>query len=166
MRVICPRTKAIRKVVDALDASGYPWEAHDVSNGQFSYFHLVNSLWDEREGWMNVEHDIVINPDTLKSFEECEHDWCIAPYPYLMMPEGVYAGLGCCKFSADLIKRNPDAMKMVGEMSDKSHKARHWCRVDGYLKYVLIESGERPHAHEHVQHLGDGWPSHGCVKKP
>ncbi len=164
MKVILPYTKRIAKVTAALDASGYEYEAIDVSESQSKYFQVIQEIWNAGEGWVNVEHDIVVGPDTIKSFDQCSADWCIAPYNYAVMPGGFYAGLGCCKISSRLIARNYDAMDRVGQMRDNDHKQRHWCRVDGWLKQVLIENGEAPHAHESVQHLGSGWPAHGCHK--
>lgn len=164
MRVILPFTKRIAKVTAALALSGYKYEPIDVSESQFRYYHVIKELWDAGETFCTVEHDIVIRPDTLASFDDCPSDWDVAPYNYPLMPGGLYAGLGCCKISDRLIARNPDAMEKVGQMSDKSHKAKSWCRVDGWLKQVLVEAGERPHAHDQVEHLGDGWPSHDSCR--
>ncbi len=168
LKVILPYTRRIQKVTFALDRTGYPYNPSDVTESQFKYYYLIKALWDTGESWINIEHDILPNPDTFQSFEDCPADWCIAPYPYLMMPQGAYAGLGCCKISARLIARHPDAMDIDLNWAgwDKNHRPRHWCRVDAMLKENLINNGERPHAHEFVQHMGDGWPSHGCVAKP
>ena len=166
--MILPYTTKRKAVISALDASGFDYETIDVSESQFRYWYLVKELCDAGETFATVEHDIVINESTLRDFDDCPCDWCIGPYPYLMMPDGHYAGLGCCKISAKLIARNPDAMRLDPNWAgwDSKHRPRHWCRVDGWLKQVLIENNERPHAHDLVDHLGDGWPSHGCVAKP
>jgi hypothetical protein len=159
--VILPFTKRIAKVTAALDDSGYDYEAIDVSESPFRYFYVIKELWDAKETFCTIEHDIVINPETLRSFDSCPCDWDIAPYPYKLMPDGFYAGLGCCKISDRLIARNPEALIKVGQIEDRSHRQKHWCRVDGWLKQILVENNERPHAHDLVDHLGDGFPSHG-----
>lgn len=167
MRVVVPFTRKTKRVLEAIEASGFEYELIDVSESQFRYWYVVKELFDAKETFATVEHDILVNSDTLKSFDDCPCDWDIAPYPYALMPEGFYAGLGCCKITDKLIARNPDAMELDSSWYgwDKNHKPRHWCRVDGYLKDRLLANGERPHAHDVVQHLGDNWPSHGCVPK-
>ena len=109
-----------------------------------------------------VEHDIVVGPDTLAELDACPHDWCAFPYSYI---NGYHHGLGCTKFSAALIGRNPAAFRQVGTMSDQNHPERHWCRLDGWLDIVLRRNGEAIHSHwPLVEHRTDtAHSSHGCV---
>lgn len=162
MKVIVPYTRRIKAVTAALDATGYDYEAIDVSESPFKYFYVIKELWSAGEAWINVEHDIIVNPDTFSALEDCPADWDVAAYEYKLMKEGAYAGLGCCKFSEKLIARNPHAMNLDPNWYgwDKSHKPKHWCRVDAMLKENLLNNNERPHAHDLVHHLGDGYPSH------
>lgn len=166
MRVIAPQTKELEPVVTALNASGYKWEAKDVSGSDSAYFDLISDLWESGETFATVEHDIVINPDTLLGFNACQSDWCVALYPYAVT--GHYCGLGCCKISGKLIARNKDAMKVTATWADDGHPAKHWCRVDGWLRAYLENRGEQFHVHYPplVGHIGNTWPSHGCVLPP
>lgn len=136
------------------------WE--DVNGSDRAYFDLLSQWWSEGRSFIVVEHDVVVNPDSIDEIEACPHDWCAFPYRY-MDRERQY-GLGCVKFSADLIARCPDAMMRVGVMSDPTHPKRHWCRIDAWLQGVILPSmGEQLHRHSTpVEHLGTGC-AHGCI---
>lgn len=169
MRVIVPYTKLIGRVTNALDASGYEWEAVNVSESYQRYWYLVRELWAAGEDFTLIEHDVVVDPEvTLQGFESCPMDWCSCPYPYQMMPSGYYFGMGCTRYRAALLKRQPCPLVYDPEWKgwDKLHKPRHWCRIDSLMKESLYNSGEQIHPHDMVEHLGDGWPKHGCVKRP
>ena len=166
MRVVLPLAgDTDHCVIAALDATGYRVESYDVSRRDRDYFDLISMLWADAEDFALVEHDVVVAPTTLDELSACPHDWCGFPHLY-----GIGAGavlthsLGCVKFGADLIARNPDAMVRVGVMSDAQHGKRHWCRIDSWLQGVVLP-GEGEVKHEHlppVQHLGEGC-SHGCT---
>ena len=166
MRVIMPFTERVQEVTDALDATGYAYDAIDVSATDTSYFKLVRELWVMGDGWINVEHDIIPRATTFKEFEECPHAWCAAPYPYVVT--GLYAGLGCSKITKQVIKRHPNIMDRVWAITDDTHLIHgHWCRLDGWLRALLEQEGETMHLHlPPIEHLGDNYPSHGCVKPP
>jgi hypothetical protein len=125
------------------------------------YWSLLTELWSMADEFTVVEHDVVIEPDTLDRFNACASGWCAQRYAYFVGP---YAGLGCMRFRSRLITRNPDALRRVGTMSDPTHPARHWCRLDAWLQQVLSASGETLCIHEGtLEHLGGTVPSHGCV---
>src|SRR5665213_839577 len=111
IRVVMPYTEINSEVIDALNATEYPYDRIDVSASDTAYFELVNELWNDGTGWMNVEHDIVVRSSTLKELEECPHAWCVVLYPYVVT--GNYCGLGCCKITAQVIKRHPGIMDRV-----------------------------------------------------
>ena len=167
MRVVMPYTEINSEVIDALNATEYPYDRIDVSAKDDSYFDLINGLWNDRKTFATVEHDIVIDSDTLSRYEECSSDWCVTPYPYFVSG-GYYVGLGCCKISKNMIGRHPLIMQKVYETTDATHPVKgHWCRLDGWLRHFLEESGEKMCIHEPpIRHLGSNWPSHGCVKPP
>jgi hypothetical protein len=170
VRVILPFTRKTDRVVAALDASGFAWEPVDVSGSDRAYYDALYRTWAEcaakGDDLVVVEHDIEIRPTTLSGFARCDDAWCCAPYPYRVSPSGWYGGLGCCRFSAALLARHADAIEAIGERHDSLHPPRHWCRLDAWLKQLLKARGEAPVGHESVHHLGDQWPSHGCVPRP
>jgi hypothetical protein len=80
-----------------------------------------------------VEQDIVPHPGALDELLACDEPWCAFAYDY--PPFGLYAGMGCAKFSAELQLLFPTAMEETATWHDAKHPPKHWCRVDGWLKH-------------------------------
>ena len=159
MRVVVPFTDLRPETVEALDASGYPWEAVSVKFSDYAYFELVAQLWREQQDFGIVEHDIKVGSDTLSGMETCVELWCAAPYPYL---NGTYAGLGCARFRSQLMVEIPELMDEVALMGNDDHPPRHWCVVDGFMQIRLALRGYSSHRHGEVVNLGGLRPAHGC----
>jgi hypothetical protein len=140
VRVICPYTTLHPEATAALDASGYAWEAVDVSSDDAAYYRLLCDLAAQGEDFALVEHDIVVAPDTLASFDACPAEWCAALYPYL---GGWSTGLGCTRFRAGVV--TPELMRQVGEMSDETHPPKFWCRLDAWVQHMLPGRGPCRH---------------------
>ena len=148
------------EVYTAIAQSGWSPTSYSVERSERAYFDLLAMLWASGEPFIVCEHDIVPHATAFDELAACPHDWCAFPFEYLGEPT---YGLGCVKFSADLIARNPDAMTRVGRMYDMNHPKRHWCRLDGFLTCVLEGAGEERHKHETmVRHLNSG-RSHDCT---
>jgi hypothetical protein len=164
MRVVVPTVPSnvhLAAVEAALTAAGAQFVLYDVSESDDAYWTLLGALWANAEGFIVVEHDVVVLPETIPELEACERPWCCAPYPY-MGGRGTIIGLGCTKFSAEIIAAVPDAILRAGEMTD-SHPARHWCRLDSRIQRALVDSGYHAHfEHTAVDHLNQRGPSHGC----
>jgi hypothetical protein len=157
VRIIVPFVTISPETRKALDASGYPWEGVDVSSSLTAYWEALSDLWGYGETFCVVEHDIVVGPSTLSTFESCLEPWCGSPYPYL---SGMYAGLGCTRFRAEFIVDLPNAIEKAGEINYPNHGQRHWCTTDDALKSVLSGYGKTMCLHEKVDHVGDQMPSH------
>jgi hypothetical protein len=117
----------------------------DVSDDKSRYFWLLEALWYRNEGSIIVEHDIVVNPDTIASLRDCTEDWCGAPY---QVGANIGSWLGCTKFSPALMNRHRDVFDKM-ESTD-------WNSLDGQLLPFLRLHGE--HLHKHwpaVTHLND-----------
>jgi len=147
----------------AAAACGLPSEAVEI-DGVSGYHDLVAARWAAGESFITLEQDIVPHEGALRELAECPEPWCAFAYEY--PPFGRYAGMGCAKFSAELIARFPDALTETGTWSDDGHPPKHWCRVDGWLKQYLLERGATQHGHGVVRHLHRGRPAHDCVKQP
>lgn len=159
MRVVVPYTSLRPETAAALTASGFPFEEIAVDGGD-GYHRLLSGLWEAGEAFTVVEHDVIVTAEALDSLDACAGEWCSCPHPYL---SGFYAGLGCARFRAPLLRRHPDVMAEVGLMSDEGHPPGHWCRQDGYMRAVLMRRGERQcAAHPEVGHPSRS-PAHGCV---
>lgn len=132
--------------------------------GDHSLHAAMAARWVAGESFITLEQDIVPHEGALRELAACPEPWCAFAYEY--PPFGEYAGMGCAKFSRDLIARFPDAMTDTAKWSDDQHPARHWCRVDGWLKQYLLERGATQHIHGRVRHLHRGRPAHDCVTAP
>lgn len=163
MYVLAPYTTHHPEAAAAL--SGTDHDVHHVRlepHRARDYFDVLADVWQAGETVAIVEHDIVVHATALDDLSACPHDWCAFPYQY--MEHERHYGLGCVKFSADLLARCPDAMRRVGVLRDPTHPPRHWCRLDAWLQGVVLPSmGETMHKHDTpVRHLGHG-NSHGCI---
>jgi hypothetical protein len=161
MRVLLPYTELQSEVTEALDASGFPWEAIDVSDSEEAYFEVLHDMWSFGEAFAVVEHDIVIDPEkSLQGFVECPEPWCACYYPYL---RGLYTGLGCVRFSKALVNAVPGLMDEVSIQSSRHHPPKHWCSIDGWMQFRLAAHNYRICRHGPVTNLGETIPSHGCI---
>ena len=161
MRTVCPHAGPIApETVAALDASGLPWEAADVSGTPTSYTSLLTRLWAAGEPFAVVEHDIVPHAGALAELEACDWPWCSFAY---QLGGTVHAGLGCTRFSAGLLAAVPDAVERTWAESTDVHPPGHWCSLDDRLARVLRAEGVVQHVHAPpVTHLSP-LPSHGCT---
>jgi hypothetical protein len=154
---------SMAEVIGAVINSTLPYELVNVGRSESAYFDLLNKLWAEGRTFLIVEHDIVVTSDELRAMAKCPHEWCANAYPYL---GGVYAGLGCVKFSRTLIKKIPSVMSAVGALGarDLVHPSKHWCALDGRLRATLEIAGNNQHKHyAKIKHLNhNGKPSHNC----
>lgn len=152
----------VDKAVIAATRYGHAQRWYDVSGSDRAYFDLLRGLWNAGGAFTIIEHDVIVHPTAITELDACPEDWCAFPYDYGEW--GLTYGLGCVKFSRDLILRNPDALQKVGVLSDARHPKRHWCRLDAFLQGVILpNAGETLHRHETpVTHLGRGC-AHGCA---
>lgn len=160
MKVICPYTALHPRVASALDHSGWPWKAIDVSHSDTTYARLFGVLWATGETFALVEHDIVIRPGVLDELAACDEQWCAFSYSY---QSSEHYGLGCVKFSADLLCTYPDAVAETWLEVSNVHPRGHWCNLDDRLSRVLTARCVTQHQHgPPVEHLHTA-PSHGCT---
>jgi hypothetical protein len=148
------------ETVDAIATCGLPHQLAEMVETE-DYHDLIADLWHDGETFLTVEQDIVPHAGALQGLADCPEPWCAFGYDY--PPFGNYAGMGCAKFSAELIRQFPDALDVTGTWRDEKHPPKHWCRVDGWLKQYLMERGARQHIHGLVEHLHKGRPAHDCA---
>jgi hypothetical protein len=159
--VTCPHAGPIApETTAALDASGFPWEAADVSESQTSYTRLLERLWAAGKPFAVVEHDIVPHPGALAGLAACPEPWCAFPY---QLGGIMHAGLGCARFSASLLAAAPGAVERTWAESTDVHPPGFWCALDDRLSRSLRREGYARHVHgPPVAHLNPV-PSHGCT---
>ena len=171
MRVIWPYTDAsTEESYRAVMACGYTVETFDMSNDDTAYGRLLEELWADAETFMVVEHDIVIATTTVREFDECEEEWCSAPYTYFDQPVTTSGGgLGCTKFDKTLMARWPSMMRSANQLPCVGHPNGHWCTRDLAIYTLLRQGGNfasqyparRHQTHTEVHHRA-GKCSHGC----
>jgi hypothetical protein len=169
MRIVVPFVKTAPGVLEALSDTGHGYDAVYVGDSDSAYFDLLYELWSAGDGFIVVEQDVIVRPDTIDALLQCSMPWCMYPIPYL---GSTYPGLGCVKFSESVLRQSPNAMARVAGMSDATHPAKHWCRLDAWLQYrVLPQDGHERHIHQpplgHYREDGrTPYPSHGCIPRP
>jgi hypothetical protein len=165
VKVVLPYTHIEPGVREALAATGWEWEEVDVSGSDENYWSLLHRLWQKGESIYNVEHDVLVRPDSLNELAACPEPWCGFAVPYL---GGEYPGMCCVKFSAGIIAVCPDALDQVATMSSDKHPPKHWCSMDHFLQMVVLPAtGYRKHVHwpalgHYRDYAGLPQPSHGC----
>lgn len=121
------------------------------------YWDLLDSHWQHwsaGDPLIVVEQDVVPADGVVDDMAACPEPWCSSPY---QLGTGVWLdeGLGCTKFSADLMARHPDLMARVGEIDDDGLPAKDWRRLDVRIARVLRGLGYAPHTHRRSKHLHD-----------
>jgi hypothetical protein len=138
-------------------------ETVDVSGSVTAYWELLCRLWTEQRDFLLVEHDIVIAPATLATFNACPHAWCSAPSDLFGGGDGWWDSmLHCNRFRAEAMRGHPDLFTSMPPC------ARHWLALDAHSLPRLARRIGQPHCHLELlnQHLqgprdrgGYPWPS-------
>jgi hypothetical protein len=164
LNIFLPYTRLEPVVRRALQAAErLPTEVY-VGSADTRYYDLLSDLWSHRETFAIVEHDVIVRPDSLDELEGCPEPWCAFTVPYFV---GDYPGLACTKFEASVMGGFPEAMSLVGTMSNASHPPKHWCTLDAFLMSLLYSRGFRKHVHEpalghYREYAGPPQPTHNC----
>jgi hypothetical protein len=162
VEVIVPYTHLRQETVDALKETGHYYIPVDVSSSDHAYFDLLSSLWEKKESFILVEHDVVVGPSTLDELEACSSRWCSVTVDYFWSHQA--HGLACAKFTYQMMLNYPGLMAQVGSMYDAGHPPKHWCRLDAWITRTLPVLS---HVHyDHLKHIrdytGPVTPTHGC----
>lgn len=157
--VYVPFTTIAPGVREALEATGWEWTEVYVGGSDQAYW----EQWSMGKSFINVEHDVIVRPDTFDVLAACSRQWCAPLVPYY---DGEYPSLACVKFDAALLSAHPYAMRKAGTVCDDRHLEKHYCRLDAWLQRSL--DGEPRHSHQpplgHWRpYPGPLWPSHGCM---
>jgi hypothetical protein len=153
MLVIVPHTKT-----PAIDGRFKGVEKIPLSADD-DYWNLLSQLWSERRTFIIVEHDVAPSKAALEDLWDCPEPWCSQPYPYL---GGTHHGLGCTKFTAGLMGKEPLLWDDVARMSDWQHPSKHWCRLDAWSQNALNAAGWVRHQHHIPVAHPVAPPAHGC----
>lgn len=144
MVITLPHTKVISKVVNPLKE--FELEQYIMLSND-SYASMMQLMWDRKEPFINVEHDVVVTQERIQEIWNCPRDWCSYGYT----KEDKFAELtcvyfGCVKFNRGIIEAIPHVWE---EMVD-----RNWWVIDCYFTQYARSHGLKVHQHfPHVEHL-------------
>jgi hypothetical protein len=135
----CPPTRALLN--EGLEITEAVMSQDDPNH----YGRTMFEQWSTGKGFVVIEDDVVPWPGAIKQLQECPEDWCAFPL-YRVDPTSLGIGLGCVRFSDDLVARHqPDG-------SAWSNTA--WNLVEGQVNGMLEQAGETCHLHSPpVAHL-------------
>ena len=144
MTVLYCYTKIHERALEALASDEFEIALTNTSGDEFTYWRALSRWWGF-DDLIIIEHDIVVNPDTIESLYVCNEDWCVYTYP--IWDNGwhtdITAALGCTKFSVNLQEQFPSLEPPVP-----------WHHIEWITK-PFWDAGVRPHVHGTVQHLHD-----------
>jgi|ERR1035438_1681329 hypothetical protein len=119
-----------------------------------SYFRLMSGLWEKGESFAVVEHDIVVWPGGMQELASCPEPWC--SMPYYCSVGWIEDGLGCTKFSEEIIRRAPRMFKEP--FPDCCAHTSNYCGLDRLIAHRFEQIGIRPHVHSPgVVNLNERW---------
>lgn len=125
-----------------------------------AYWQFWSDIWAAGESAIVVEHDITPTIEAIQDLTVCSGLWCTQPYPYQGRN---FHGLGCVKFSAELMAQTPSLWESVAKMSDRKHPPKHWCRLDAWSYRALTSIGFKRCQHSlSVHHPERRGSAHGC----
>lgn len=147
MRVICPFTTidmatefTLNHIVDRnrLSVELVRIEPEDVGG----YYTAIAREWSSGSGFIVVEQDIVPWPGAMEEMEACHHYVCNFWTSSGPTSNGGFSlgyGLGCTKFSTQLVRQLPDFIEKLDE--------KHWTHLDGVILEGLTHAGYSQHFH-------------------
>jgi hypothetical protein len=153
MRTVVPYVTLWPETQAALEADGRQAEYVFVGGSATAYFELLQALWQEGQGFVVVEQDIVPGLGAIAEMESCPEPWCGRPYN---MGGSIEPALGCTRFSDALVHDAPGVIEAITRLPfDGITDRRHWGRLDSRLKQVLEDQlGLKHHWHwPAVEHL-------------
>lgn len=135
-------------IVQHWQSWGHHWDFHVINpeNPQH-YGQILARYWEAGEDFAVVEPDIVIRPDVVDAFLNCECIYGCFPYAWLT---DVGPALGCTWFRSPLLHEYPRLMREVAKTGVG------WRQLDVVLmRHQLARKHlEQPHVHlPAVEHL-------------
>lgn len=145
-RVIVPYTKlhpVTRSVLDSYDLPRLEYVSCGSSDQ--AYRQLLQTIWEQGETVVLVEHDVVPWPGAIEELAGCSGLWCACTYR-INGGIGIFHGLGCTKISGALMQQLPNLWDEPGE----------WSVLDQRLWFAAREIRQEPHGHRPpVIHLSE-----------
>ena len=94
-----------------------------ILDKEFGYGKYFKERWDEKETFINVEHDVVPRIDILEEMWNCSEPLCVAGYCSNVEGASGISHIGCAKISSSLILKS-------GGLFDKPCE---WVECEGHI---------------------------------
>ncbi len=164
MRVVVPYAGSVHPITRATLADLAPeTEFVDVSADDFAYANTFRRLWEDREGFLLIEHDIQPTAGAIAEAGECRCPWSFNSYVYQrdrasgQAASKLLLALGFVRFSADLLRDLPDAGRQIREFRGV-RGAAVWSSLDSAVEITLHRAGYVHHLHADEVGHHHWWP--------
>jgi hypothetical protein len=146
------------ETVDALTRSTFTWEPVKLPMlDDEAYGRAFRGWWSDGQAFCVVEHDNVPTFEQLAGLARCDELRCAVPYQY--MGKVITTGLGCTRFSQELLREFPHAADRAMEMGATHQYPAKWFQVDAGINNYLTIVGRAVHVHDGLcEHLHT-WPA-------
>jgi hypothetical protein len=111
----------------------------DVGSDDLAYWRLLCRLWDAKQTFIIVEHDVVPHTYSIPYLRDCHLPWCAYPY---QMGDITTTALGCTKFGSTLLESTE------GLVSGILSEHRAWSSLDSMIVGELHRRGALEHVHQ------------------
>lgn len=140
-------TTTVQTVIDCLRAQGVQPVLYKVGNDD-RYWRMLRDLWAAGRGFFVVEQDVLVWHGAIRQMHECEasRGWCTLPT--VCHGRRITTTLGCVRFSAQLIERNPGFWDDIEPT---------WFHLDAHFSDKMGWPYIKPHTHwPMAMHLNEG----------
>lgn len=161
MRIVVPYVEGMihDETIEALNRSTFHYELVKLPLlDEYAYGRAFQEWWSDGRAFCIVEHDMVPSWEQLAALARCPELRCAVPYAY--MGKVIDQGLGCTRFSQELIRDHPYAADQSVVCGTRPQRKAKWNQIDmGIYSYLKIV-GVPIHRHDEVglcEHLHT-WP--------
>jgi hypothetical protein len=99
-----------------------PWLVDD-GNGYLEYFRV---RWAAERDFINIEHDVVVQPGQLEQLDDCEAGWCVIP------ELNGSPSMSLVRYRADFIRANKDIW--TDQWVCPAGQGKPWTWLDSHLQ--------------------------------
>lgn len=119
MRIFVPFTLLRPQVMAAVPTAIFI----PLLDKEYGYGKYFKDRWEEKQTFINIEHDVVPRADLLEEMWNCSEPLCVAGYCSSVEGASGTSHIGCAKISASLILKSPKLFDNPCE----------WIQCEGYI---------------------------------
>lgn len=137
-RVVVPAISADCPAALALAKEGISFELR-IMETEYDYGQFWTDLWEYRQSFINIEHDVAPWPGAIYELMDCPKPWCAFEYP--SAPHNVLNALGCIKIGLTIMNAYPNLP------IDAMWPNKRWNELDGAVISALNRTVYDVHLH-------------------